>query len=344
MLVSDFDYHLPQKLIAQIPLSEREKSRMMVCNRKTGDIFHAHFSDFPGYCRKEDIIVLNSSKVIPAKIWGKKEDGRTIEFLFLKEIGEKTWEAMCRPARHLKQGDRVIFATDAAARVVEIKHEGKRVIQFQSGDVLSLLKKAGYAPLPPYIKRKRADLDYRSEDLKRYQTVFARKEGSIAAPTAGLHFTQELLTQIKKKGITVCELSLDVGLATFQPVRAQKVEDHPMLAESYEISQDTAMIITEGLKNKHPVTAVGTTSVRALESAYEDERIRSGRFSTDLFIYPSYKFKAVDKLLTNFHLPKSTLLMLVSAFAGRDFILEAYRQAVRNKYRFYSYGDCMLIL
>jgi len=174
--------------------------------------------------------------------------------------------------------------------------------------------------------------------------VFARKEGSIAAPTAGLHFTQELLTQIKKKGITVCELSLDVGLATFQPVRAQKVEDHPMLAESYEISQDTAMIITEGLKNKHPVTAVGTTSVRALESAYEDERIRSGRFSTDLFIYPSYKFKAVDKLLTNFHLPKSTLLMLVSAFAGRDFILEAYRQAVRNKYRFYSYGDCMLIL
>jgi S-adenosylmethionine:tRNA ribosyltransferase-isomerase len=344
MLVSDFDYHLPQELIAQNPLPERDRSRMMVCDRKTGDISHAHFSDFSDYCRKGDILVLNSSRVIPAKIWGIKADGRTIEFLFLKETGEKTWEVLCRPAKHLKLNDIVTFSPGDVGRVIEVKKEGKRIIQFQNADVLSMLKKAGYAPLPPYIKRKRADLDYRSEDLERYQTVFARKEGSIAAPTAGLHFTKELLTQIKEKGVTVCELSLDVGLATFQPVRAQHVEDHPMLAETYAISPTTARIITERIKKKHPVTAVGTTSVRALESAYKDGCIQAGRFSTDLFIYPAYTFKVVDRMLTNFHLPKSTLLMLVSAFAGRDFILEAYREAVRQKYRFFSYGDCMLIL
>ena len=317
---------------------------MMICDRKTGDIRHAHFFDFPDYCQKEDILILNSSKVFPAKIWGKKEDGRTIEFLFLKKEGEKTWEAMCRPARHVRQGDRITFSLNAVGQVVELKQEGKRVIQFQDGNVLALLKKAGYAPLPPYIRRKKGELKSRPEDLERYQTVFACKEGSIAAPTAGLHFTQELLTQLKEKGVPVCELSLDVGLATFQPVRVHYVEDHPMLAETYEISRETAQVITDGIKKKHPVTAVGTTSVRALESAYEDGRIPAGRFSTSLFIYPGYEFKAVDRLLTNFHLPRSTLLMLVSAFAGKDFILEAYQEAVRKKYRFFSYGDCMLIL
>jgi len=344
MLVSDFDYHLPKELIAQIPLPKRDHSRMMVCNRQTGDIRHAHFFDFPEYCKKDEILVLNSSKVIPAKIWGKKEDGKAIEFLFLKETGEKTWEVMCRPAKQVKLGDRIIFSEETVARVTELKSEGKRVIQFQAENVLSLLEKSGYAPLPPYIRRKRGDLKFRSEDLERYQTIFARKEGSIAAPTAGLHFTQELLTKLKEKGVIVCELSLDVGLATFQPVRVQNAEDHPMRAENFDISQDTARVISNSIKKRHQITAVGTTSVRALESAYEGGRIQAGGFSTDLFIYPGYKFKVVHKLLTNFHLPKSTLLMLVAAFAGKEFILEAYREAVRLKYRFYSYGDCMLII
>lgn len=344
MRVSDFDYYLPEELIAQVPLPRRDRSRMMVCTRKTGDIRHAHFSDFPDYCQKEDILVLNSSRVFPAKIWGKKEDGRTIEFLFLRETGEKNWEVMCRPAKHLKLNDVVIFSPGDVGRVIEVKQEGKRIIRFQNSDILSMLKKAGYAPLPPYIKRKKGDLEYRIKDLERYQTVFARKEGSIAAPTAGLHFIQEILEKLKDKGVTTCELSLEVGLATFQPVRAERVEDHPMLAETYDISPEVAKTLNNGIKKRLPVTAVGTTSVRALESAYEDGHVRAGRFSTDLFIYPGYEFKVVDRLLTNFHLPKSTLLMLVSAFAGRDFILEAYREAVRKKYRFYSYGDCMLIL
>jgi S-adenosylmethionine:tRNA ribosyltransferase-isomerase len=344
MQISEFDYDLPQELIAQIPLPKRDRSRMMLCDRKTGDIRHAHFSDFPEYCKKNDILILNSSRVIPAKIWGHKEDGRTIEFLFLKEMGKKMWEVICRPAKHVRPGDRIIFSEDAVGQVVELKSEGKRVLQSQTGDVRSLLKRSGYAPLPPYIRRKKGDLKFRSGDLERYQTIYAQKEGSIAAPTAGLHFTQGLLDKLKEKGVTICDLSLDVGLATFQPVRVQQVEDHPMLAETYEILPEVARSIIEGKKAKNPITAVGTTSVRALESAYEKGRVRAGRFSTDLFIYPGYEFKVVDKLLTNFHLPRSTLLMLVSAFAGKDFILRAYREAVRQKYRFYSYGDCMLIL
>jgi len=317
---------------------------MMICDRETGEIRHAHFFDFPEYCEKTDVLVLNSSRVIPAKIWGKKEDGRTIEFLFLKKTGEETWEVMCRPAKHVKQGDRITFSPGAVGHVAEIKQEGKRVLQFQARNVLSLLEKSGYAPLPPYIRRKRGDLRSRSGDLERYQTVFARKEGSIAAPTAGLHFTPGLLTKLKEKGVTVCELSLDVGLATFQPVRVEHVEDHPMLSERYALSSQTARVITDAIKAKNSITAVGTTSVRALESAYEGGRVRAGHFATNLFIYPGYEFKVVDRLLTNFHLPKSTLLMLVSAFAEKDFILKAYREAVRQKYRFYSYGDCMLIL
>jgi S-adenosylmethionine:tRNA ribosyltransferase-isomerase len=344
MLVSDFDYHLPQELIAQTPLPERDRSRMMICDRKTGDIRQAHFFDFPEYCEKTDVLVLNSSRVIPAKIWGKKEDGRTIEFLFLKKTGEETWEVMCRPAKHVKQGDRITFSPCAVGHVAEIKQEGKRVIQFQAADVGSLLKKSGYAPLPPYIRRKKGDHHFRLKDLDRYQTIFAQKEGSIAAPTAGLHFTHELIDRLKDKGIRVCDLSLDVGLATFQPVRVNNVEDHHMLSERYALSSQTARVITEAIKAKNSITAVGTTSVRALESAYEGGRVQAGRFATDLFIYPGYEFMVVDRLLTNFHLPKSTLLMLVSAFAGKDFILKAYQEAVRQKYRFYSYGDCMLIL
>lgn len=344
MLISEFDYDLPQELIAQMPLAGRDQSRMMICDRKTGDILHSRFLDFPEYCQTKDILVLNASKVIPAKIWGRKEDGRTIEFLFLDETGTRTWEVLCRPAKHVRTGDRITFPANEIGHVIGSKSEGKRVIQFQTGDVISMLNKSGFAPLPPYIKRKKGDTKFRSGDLERYQTVFAQKQGSIAAPTAGLHFTQELLDKLRKKGITICELSLDVGLATFQPVRVQKVEDHPMLAETCEIPSRAARIVNNALKEKRSITAVGTTSVRALESACGKTGVRAGRFATNLFIYPGYEFRVVDRLLTNFHLPRSTLLMLVSAFAGKDFILKAYREAVHKKYRFYSYGDCMLIL
>ncbi len=344
MLISEFDYHLPQELIAQVPLHKRDHSRMMICDRKSGEICHSHFFDIPKYFKKEDMLVLNSSKVIPAKIWGKKEDGKSIEFLFLEEKDKNEWEVLCRPAKRVKLGDEILFAKDSTGHVVGIGPEGKRGIRFQQGEVFSFLKRAGYAPLPPYIKRKKNDPVVRAEDLERYQTVFAKKEGSIAAPTAGLHFTEELLDKLKEKGVLICDLSLDVGLATFQPVRVHNVEDHRMLAEKFAISKETARDINNAIKANRPVTAVGTTSVRALESVHEQDRVKAGQHTTDLFIFPGYPFKVIDRLLTNFHLPKSTLLMLVSAFAGKDFILKAYQEAVRRKYRFYSYGDCMLIL
>lgn len=344
MLISEFDYHLPQELISQVPLPQRDHSRMMICDRETGEISHSRFFEIPKYCQREDVLVLNSSRVIPAKIWGKKRDGISIEFLFLKETDKNAWEVLCRPAKRLRLGDEILFPKGTIGRVIGIEPEGKRTLQFQKGKAITLLKKQGFAPLPPYIKRKKGDFKFRERDLERYQTVFAQKEGSIAAPTAGLHFTQDLLGQLEEKGVTICELSLDVGLATFQPVRVQRVEDHPMLSETYEISQNSARIITDAISTKRSITAVGTTSVRALESAYEGGQIRAGRHGTDLFIFPGYPFKVVDRLLTNFHLPRSTLLMLVAAFAGRDFILKAYREAVHQKYRFYSYGDCMLIL
>jgi S-adenosylmethionine:tRNA ribosyltransferase-isomerase len=344
MLISEFDYHLPQELISQVPLPQRDHSRMMICDRETGEISHSRFFEIPKYCQREDVLVLNSSRVIPARIWGKKRDGTSIEFLFLIEADKNTWEVLCRPAKRIRKDDEIVFPRGTIGRVIGVEPEGKRILHFHKGDANSLLKKQGFAPLPPYIKRKKGDLKSREKDLERYQTVFARKEGSIAAPTAGLHFTQELLAQLEEKGVTICQLSLDVGLATFQPVRVQRVENHPMLAETYEISPNSARIITDAISAKRSITAVGTTSVRALESAQEGGQIRAGQQATDLFIFPGYTFKVVDRLLTNFHLPKSTLLMLVAAFAGKDFILKAYKEAVHQKYRFYSYGDCMLIL
>jgi S-adenosylmethionine:tRNA ribosyltransferase-isomerase len=344
MLVSEFDYHLPQELIAQNPLPKRDHSRMMICNRESGEIFHSHFFNILEYFKNDDMLVLNSSKVIPAKIWGKMEDGKSIEFLFLEETGKNKWGVLCRPAKRVQLGNEITFTKGLVGQVVEVKPEGTRVLQFPQNQVLSMLKEAGFAPLPPYIKRKKKDIHIRSEDLDRYQTVFAQDDGSIAAPTAGLHFTQELLDKSEDTGVTICDLSLDVGQATFQPVRVENVEDHLMLSENYFISKRTAKVITSAIKTNRLITAVGTTSVRALESAYREGQVQAGRFATDLFIYPGYEFKVVDRLLTNFHLPKSTLLVLVSAFAGKEFILEAYREAVRRKYRFYSYGDCMLIL
>jgi S-adenosylmethionine:tRNA ribosyltransferase-isomerase len=344
LLVSDFDYHLPPELIAQNPLKERDRSRMMILERRSGEIIHSHFSEIVEWLGGNDVLVLNSSRVIPARVWGAKKDGRPIEFLFLKKRGKKTWEVLCRPARRVRTGDKMTFSEDFSGEVIKEEAEGRRVIRFPVGDVIARLKKTGFAPLPPYIKRKKDDDRLRDLDLERYQTVFAQKDGSIAAPTAGLHFTPQLLQKIKSRGAHVCMLSLDVGLATFQPIRAEKVENHRMLEESYAVPLEMARLTTEAKKEDRPITAVGTTSVRALESAYENGRVRPGRASTNLFIYPGYTFKVVDRLLTNFHLPRSSLLMLVSAFAGLGFIQKAYAEAVRRRYRFYSYGDCMLIL
>jgi len=342
MLVSDFDFDLPQKLIAQAPLEKRDQSKMMVLNRKTGSIQHARFKAFPEYLNRKDVLVLNNTRVIPARVWGKKE-GRVIEFLFLRECQENTWEVLCRPARNVRPGDFICFSDDFKGNVVDSGPEGKRVMQF-SCDVLSELKKIGHAPLPPYIKRKKSQNTLNQLDLKRYQTVYAKDEGSIAAPTAGLHFTPELLKTIKARGIFVNKISLHVGLATFQPVRVEDIQDHKMLEETFFISPKSAQMINEAKSESRPVIAVGTTSVRAIESAFKGGKVQHGKRSTRLFIYPGYSFKVVDHMLTNFHLPRSTLLMLVSAFAGLDFIKEAYKEAIRHKYRFFSYGDCMLIL
>jgi len=373
MHISEFDYDLPPELIAQHPLPERDASRMMVVLRKEGRIINSRFSEFPGYLQKGDVLILNNTKVIPAKVWGMK-DGKEVEFLFLKQREKGVWEVLCRPAKKIKAGDRITFAPGFEGEIIEAGEEGRRILKFSPPDVLDRLREVGFAPLPPYIKRKKANMDLRPEDLERYQTVFAEKEGAIAAPTAGLHFTPKTLKFIREKGVRIEQVSLNIGLATFQPMRVERIEEHKMLEETYSISERTAKAVNQAKMESRPVVAVGTTVVRTLESAYllgsdrDSERqknrsspptlkpggkvriskniggIRPGTNSTSLFIYPGFKFQVVDKLLTNFHLPQSTLLMLVSAFAGQDLILHAYEEAVREKYRFFSYGDCMLIL
>jgi S-adenosylmethionine:tRNA ribosyltransferase-isomerase len=343
MLVSDFDYGLPQELIAQQPLAQRDESRMMVVFRRDGKIVHSRFKEFPRHLNQDDVLVLNNTKVIPAKIWGQK-DSKDIEFLLLREKDKGIWEVLCRPAKKVQAGDVIHFAPNFKGKILEAGAEGKRTLRFSSKDVLSELNKIGFPPLPPYIKRKKEDTSIRPLDLERYQTVFAQKEGAIAAPTAGLHFTPETLKKIQKNGIKASYVSLQVGLATFQPVRAEKVENHRMLEETYTVSRSTSQAINKAKEDSRPVVAVGTTVVRTLESAFQNGGVRAGKRTTSLFIYPGYEFKVVDRLLTNFHLPKSTLLMMVAAFAGLDLIKKAYREAICQKYRFYSYGDCMLIL
>jgi len=343
MLVSDFDYRLPQELIAQRPLPHRDDSRMMVIRRREREITHARFKDLPGFFKPGDVLVLNAIKVIPAKTWGKV-DGREVEFLFLGEIQRGVWEVLCRPAKRVRPEGEVFFSPGLRGEVVGQGPRGKRLLHLSSGDIPKELSKIGYAPLPPYIKRGKGESGLRAFDLERYQTVFARRAGAIAAPTAGLHFTRETMASLKGRRVQVCRVNLKVGQATFQPVEAEVVEDHRMLAEEYAVSASAAEIINQAKKTGRPVAAVGTTVVRTLESAWRDGRLRSGTRSTDIFIHPGFPFRVVDRLLTNFHLPKSTLLMLVSAFAGRELILKAYSEAVRERYRFFSYGDCMLIL
>jgi len=341
--VDDFDYELPTGLIAQRPLPRREDSRLMIVERGMGAIRHARFRELPDLFDEGDVLVLNDTKVLPARLWGTSGEAR-IEFLFVRETRAGLWEVLCRPARRVRAGDTVRFAGGATARVTGPTEGGGRLLDFGRIEVRALLGEHGYAPLPPYIKRTREDLVARPEDLDRYQTVFARKEGAIAAPTAGLHFTPRALRELGGKGVEVLRVTLDVGLATFQPVRADLVADHRMLEETYAVSPAVAKAVNAARAESRPVTAVGTTVVRTLESAWREGAVRSGRGTTSLFITPGYEFRAVDRLLTNFHLPRSTLLRLVSAFAGRDLVMKAYREAVEQRYRFFSYGDAMLIL
>ncbi len=323
---------------------------MMVVRRKEGSFAHAMFRDLPEFLGRTDeppgLLVLNDTKVIPAKVWGKR-NGALVEFLLFKQREPGTWEVLCRPARKIRTGDRVGFPGGLTAEVVETAEEGRRVLKFADPDVLGRLKSVGFAPLPPYIKRPKNDESGRAEDLARYQTTYATKEGAIAAPTAGLHFTPEILERLSRGGLETVRVTLHVGLATFQPMRAERVEDHRMLEEIYALSEETSAAIRRAKDEGRPVAAVGTTVVRTLESAARVEGARPvapGQRGTSIFIHPGFEFKIVDRLLTNFHLPQSTLVMLVSAFAGRDLVLAAYAEAIRERYRFFSYGDCMLIL
>ncbi len=343
MNVSDFDFELPEEQIAQLPLARRDGSRMMVVDRTRAEVRHLFFTNFPEFFKAGDVLVFNETRVIPARIWGHKQD-RTIEFLFVAPLSEGRWEVLCRPARYVRLGDWIEFTPGLKGKVTEVQPEGNRILQFSGMDVLSELKNAGYAPLPPYIKRKKEHAHLKDSDLERYQTVFALNDGSIAAPTAGLHFTIETVERLRSLGVVLAPVNLEVGLATFQPVRVDRVEDHSMLEECYAISESSASAINDARKDGRTVAAVGTTSVRALESAALAGRVKPGTQVTRKFIYPGYRFQIVDRLLTNFHLPRSTLLMLTSAFGGYSRVMEAYREAVRQKYRFFSYGDCMLIL
>ena len=340
MKTDDFDYELPEELIAQTPLEKRDSSRLLILDKKTGDIEHKHFSDIIDYLEKEDILVLNNTKVLPARLIGEKEETKAvIEILLLKNIKDDIWECLVKPARRIKVGTIVSFG-DGLLKAKCIKELDEGIRHFEliyDGILYEILDKLGTMPLPPYIHEKLAD-------QSRYQTVYAKEIGSAAAPTAGLHFTEELLKKIKDKGITICYVTLHVGLGTFRPVNVENVNEHKMHSESYEMSRDVAKILNDAKKNNKRIISVGTTSTRVLEtvvSKYNEFRECSG--FTDIFIYPGYKFKAINALITNFHLPKSTLVMLVSALAGKDNILNAYKIAVKEKYRFFSFGDAMFI-
>lgn len=340
MTTKDFYYDLPQELIAQTPLSDRTASKLLVMNRESGAIVHRHFRDITAYLRPGDCLVMNNTRVIPARLYGAKEGtGGRIEFLLLKRIDLNTWEVILKPGRKAKPGSRFEFGGGLLrAEVLEVAEDGKRIVRFAYEGVWEeLLDQLGEMPLPPYIKEK-------LEDRERYQTVYSKIEGSAAAPTAGLHFTQELLEQIRQKGVQLAYLTLHVGLGTFRPVSAEHVEEHVMHTEHYEISPEAAAVINETQRRGGRIVAVGTTSVRTLETvADENGMVRPETGETNIFIYPGYRFKAVDCLITNFHLPESTLLMLVSAFAGKEHIFHAYETAVNEKYRFFSFGDAMYL-
>ncbi len=339
MKTADFDFQLPEELIAQTPLDRRDASRLLTLDRTTGAIGHHHFYDLHQFLRPGDCLVLNDSRVLPARLIGHRPTGGACEVLLLVDKGDNLWECLVRPGRKLKQGAQVIFGDGKLTATVEAELEdGKRAVRFHyQGIFLEILEQLGKMPLPPYIK---AEL----KDQERYQTVYSRVIGSAAAPTAGLHFTPELLDRVQEIGVKVCHITLHVGLGTFRPVKAEDIADHEMHSEFCMISQETADTINETKRNGGRVVCVGTTSCRAIESfAAEDGTMSERSGWTSIFIYPGYKFKVLDALITNFHLPQSTLIMLVSALAGREHVLAAYDEAVRERYRFFSFGDAMFI-
>ena len=348
MKISDFDYYLPEELIAQKPADRRDSSRLLVVHRDTGKIEHRHFYDIIDYLEPGDCMVLNNSKVLPARLYGTKEKtGAKVEFLLIKRIEGDTWETMVRPGRKLKPGDSVIFSEKPLlkAAIKDFGADGTRIVEFEyDGIFMERLEEIGSMPLPPYIERSSDD-----DDRERYQTVYCREEGSVAAPTAGLHFTKELLKKAEQKGVELAYVTLHVGIGTFRPVKVEKIEEHHMHFEEYFIDEETARTINDTIKTGGRIVSVGTTSARTVESAavYDKESgkylVRAGHGSTGIFIYPGYEFKIIDSLITNFHLPKSTLLMLISALYNREDILRVYRIAVEERYRFFSYGDAMFI-
>jgi S-adenosylmethionine:tRNA ribosyltransferase-isomerase len=343
--VSDFDYHLPSELIAQYPAPERTSARLLVLRRDAGAIDHRQFSDLLEYLEPGDLLVLNETRVFPARLYGRRADtGGKLEVVLLHERQPGIWEALVQPGRRALPGVSILFGDGSLrADVGERTAEGGRLLQFTPGDPGRFWEQVhalGETPLPPYIKR-RAE----QEDVERYQTVYARVAGSVAAPTAGLHFTQALLDQVRERGVQTAFVLLHVGIGTFRPIRVEQVEEHPMHEEFYQLGDAEAALINETRRRGGRIVAVGTTTVRVLESAATDDgSVLAGEGWTRLFIYPGYRFKVIDALVTNFHLPRSTLLMLVSALAGRDLVLNAYREAVAKRYRFFSYGDAMLIV
>lgn len=339
MKVDDFNFELPENLIAQKAVEPRDFSRLLVLNKKNDIIEHKHFYNIIDYLKKGDVLVINRTKVIPARLIGHKKNGVIIECLLLKRINLNTWEVLLKPAKRLKVGQELIFLENELSLVLkEIKEDGNRIVEFKyKGSFEEILDKLGQLPLPPYIKEK-------LENKERYQTVYAKEGESVAAPTAGLHFTNELLKNIKEKGIIIAEIYLTVGLGTFRPVKVDDVKDHIMHSESYYIPNETANIINKAKKENRRIIAVGTTSVRTLESAVnENNELIAKKDSTSIFIYGNYNFKIVDAMITNFHLPKSTLVMLVSSFLGKNKLFNAYKVAIEKKYRFFSFGDAMFI-
>ena len=340
MNVSDFNYELPKELIAQDPLEKRSESRLMVLDKTTGKVTHKHFYDIIEYIDEGDCLIINNTKVIPARLYGVKEDtGAAIEILLLKRVDGNTWECLSRPGKKARVGARIVFGEGLlTGEIVDVVEEGNRLIRFEYDGIFEeILDKLGEMPLPPYITHK-------LQDKSRYQTVYAKYDGSAAAPTAGLHFTPELLQRLRDKGVKIAEVTLHVGLGTFRPVKVENVLEHHMHSEYYEITKEACDIINDTKANGGKVISVGTTSTRTVESAADENGLLTPKKGdTDIFIYPGFNFKVIDCLITNFHLPESTLIMLVSALAGRENVLAAYEEAVKERYRFFSFGDAMLI-
>lgn len=344
LTLDDFNYNLPEELIAKYPTEKRDEAKMLVVDKITGDMVHKHFYDFIDYLNPDDVLILNNTKVIPARLLGKKETGANIEIFLTRYLGNNDWQAIIRNSKRLKDGD-IVTISDILKVLIKKKSEANNdgnipehlvELIYSNGSMEEILNKTGKIPLPPYIQR-----EVEEKDKEDYQTVYAKVSGSVAAPTAGLHFTSEILEKIEKKGIKIAYVTLNVGLGTFLPVKTNDINNHKMHTESYFIPKETADIINN---KKGSLVAIGTTSLRCLEANFKKYgKIKEGYDETDIFIYPPYNFKVVDKLLTNFHLPKSTLLMLVSAFSSREIILNAYNEAIKNNYRFFSYGDCTFL-